>query len=130
MLRFSQKNKYLSRIRIECEARIGRSSQPSTSTSTLATRPPSSRLPPQAATTALLDKEEGETDSETTLSSPTAATAVAAALRSVALNVSSVGPIEASTESKLDKKKLVEIEESGKTERKRREPKKATESVL
>ena len=87
-------------------------------------------LPPQAATTALLDKEEGETDSETTLSSPTAATAVAAALRSVALNVSSVGPIEASTESKLDKKKLVEIEESGKTEKKRREPKKATESVL
>ena len=86
-------NEYFSRIRIECVARIGRSSQPSTSTSTsLATKPPrSSRYPPEATTLRLrlrhLDNKEGG-DTETTLSSSTT-TAVAADLSGVALNISS-----------------------------------------
>merc|ERR1712130_789364 len=123
------------RIRIECEARIGRTSQPHTST-TLATRkplssrPPSSGLQPKTATP--LDTKEEESGSKTTLSSTTssAVAAIGAKLKAVALNMSkSTDPIEASPKTKF-KKKLLEINDRRKTEKERMKPKKATDSVL
>jgi len=152
------------RIRIECEARIGRSSQPSTATTlpggtlqgttlaggtlpgatllgatlpggTLATKPSSSRLPPEATTVHMIrggnpDSRASNRNFLTTLSTgPT--TTVAADLKSVALNISSrtasqphsesrppTSDGKANSESNLNKKSLdVQIEKRPKTER-------------
>lgn len=142
------------RIRIECEARIGRSSQPSTATTmasgtllggilpgatlpggTLATKPSSSRLPPEATTVHMIrgrnpDSRASHRKFLTTLSSgPT--TTVAADLKSVALNISSrmasqphsesrppTSNGEANSESNLNKKspKQEQTEKRPKTE--------------
>merc|ERR1712192_48074 len=80
------------RIRIECEARIGRSSQPSTATTlsgaTLVTKPSSSRLPPEATTVDRI--RANQRNFLTTLSTgPPTTVTVAADLKSVALNISS-----------------------------------------
>jgi len=142
------------RIRIECEARIGRLSQPLTATTlasgtlpgatlaggtlpgaTLATKPSSSRLPPEATTVHMIrggnpDSRASNRNFLTTLSTgPT--TTVAADLKSVALNISSrtasqphsesrppTSDGKANSESNLNKKSLdVQIEKRPKTER-------------